>query len=180
MGWLLGILLLFVQFACWVLNWLGLPGNWCVLGAAGLYAWLGPTDSTVELGWPALAGLTVLALLGEFGEFAAGAMGAHKAGGSKRAAALAIVGSMVGGIAGMCVSVPVPVPVVAQLVGAFLFGGLGAMIGAILGELWKGRDFDASVEVGKSAFWGRMIGIVIKAIAGLAMLLLTLLCLFFF
>ena len=33
-----------------------------------------------------------------------------------------------------------------------------AMIGAFLGESWKGRDFDASLEVGKAAFVGRLLG----------------------
>ena len=75
MVWILGPLLLIVQFGCWVSVWFGLPGNWFILVAAGLYAWLMPVSLSGEataLGWPALAGLTLLAVLGEFGEFAAG------------------------------------------------------------------------------------------------------------
>jgi len=180
MDWILGILLLVIQFACWLLVWLGLPGNWCILAAAGLYAWLSPAGPDDGLGWPTLAGLTTLAVFGELAEFAAGAFTARSTGGSKRSALLAIVGSMIGGIVGIFVSVPVPIPIVAQLVGAFLFGGLGAMIGAMLGEVWKGRDLESSVAVGKSAFWGRMLGTVVKAVFGLGMLFLTLLCIFFF
>lgn len=182
MIWILGPLLLIIQFGCWVSVWFGLPGNWFILVAAGLYAWLMPVSSDGDvtvLGWPALAGLTFLAVLGEFGEFAAGAFGARRAGGSKRGATLALVGSILGGIAGIFVTVPIPIPLVAPLVGAFLFGGVGAMIGAILGETWKGRDFEASVEVGKSAFWGRMMGTVVKAVFGMGMLLLTLLSFFY-
>ena len=162
--------------------WFGLPGNWFILVAAGLYAWLMPVSSDGDvtvLGWPALAGLTFLAVLGEFGEFAAGAFGARRAGGSKRGATLALVGSILGGMAGIFVTVPIPIPLVAPLVGAFLFGGVGAIIGVILGETWKGRDFEASVEVGKSAFWGRMMGTVVKAVFGMGMLLLTLLSFFY-
>ena len=182
MVWILGPLLLIVQFGCGVAVWFGLPGNWFILVAAGLYAWLMPVSLSGEataLGWPALAGLTLLALLGEFGEFAAGAFGARRAGGSKRGAALALVGSMLGGVAGIFVAVPIPIPLVAPLVGAFLLGGLGAMIGAMLGEIWKGRDCEAGVDVGKSAFWGRMMGTVVKAVFGMGMLLLTLLSFFY-
>ena len=182
MVWIMGPLLLVTQFGCWLCVWFGLPGNWFILAAATLYAWLIPASSVGDaaaLGWPALVGLTVLAVLGELGEFAAGAFGARRAGSSKRGATLALVGSVLGGVAGVFVAVPIPIPLVAPLVGAFLFGGVGAMIGAILGETWKGRDLETSVEVGKSAFWGRMMGTVVKAVFGIGMLLLTVLSFFY-
>ena len=36
------------------------------------------------------------------------------------------------------------------------------MVGAFLGESWKGRDFDTSIEIGKAAFIGRILGTVAK------------------
>jgi uncharacterized protein YqgC (DUF456 family) len=153
---LAAILLIFVLVAGWFLQLVGLPGNWLIVAAAALYAWLMGADATTALGWPSVIAILVLAVLGEVIEFAAGAMGVTGAGGSRRGALLAIVGSIVGGIVGLIVGVPIPV--IGQLVAAIVFGGLGALVGAVIGEVWKGRDLDASLEIGKAAFIGRMLG----------------------
>lgn len=34
----------------------------------------------------------------------------------------------------------------------------------MLGESWKGQSFDASLEIGKAAFVGRLLGTVAKMI----------------
>jgi uncharacterized protein len=73
-------------------------------------------------------------------------------GGSTRAAALAIVGSLVGGIAGTAL----PVPRVGTLIGACL----GPFIGSLLGDLWAGRSLFPSFEAGWGAAVGRFWGTV--------------------
>jgi uncharacterized protein YqgC (DUF456 family) len=156
------ILYVLIVIVSWFLQLVGLPGNWLIVATAAAYAWLVTDGSRAALGWQAVALLVVLALVGELVEFLAGAMGAAKAGGSRRGTVLAIVGSLVGGIVGLFVGIPIPV--IGSLVSAILFGGVGAMIGAILGESWKGRDFDTSLEVGKAAFVGRLLGTVGKQI----------------
>jgi len=35
---------------------------------------------------------------------------------------------------------------------------IGWQVVAVLGEQWKGRTLDASWQVGKAAFWGRLLG----------------------
>jgi uncharacterized protein YqgC (DUF456 family) len=101
--------------------------------------------------WTVLSVATGLAALGKVLEFVLGAAGSRRAGGSRRAAALAIVGSLIGGIAGTAL----PVPMVGTLIGT----RLGAFAGSLLGGLWAGRPLFPSFEAGWGAaigrFWGR-------------------------
>ena len=169
----IGLIFLYVTLAAgWLLTLLSMPGNWLMVAAVALYAYLVP-DGRLDIGWPTVATLLGLAVLAEVLEFAAGALGAARAGGSKRAALLGALGSMIGALFGAASGVPVPV--VGSMVGAVLFACVGALAGAMLGEAWKGRDFDHSLRVGQAAFWGRLLGTLAKvtmasAIAGIAAL----------
>ncbi|MBI2478267.1 MAG: DUF456 domain-containing protein, partial [Planctomycetia bacterium] len=117
------ILLVIVAVACWALNAIGMPGNWLVVALAATYAYFMPNERRLDIdGWTIVA-LLALAALGEGLEFLAGALGASKAGASKRGTALALVGSLIGGIAGIFV----PVPVVGQIVGPIVCAGFGAL-----------------------------------------------------
>lgn len=153
--------------AGWTLTLFSLPGNWLIVVSAAVYAWLVPDELRWDIGWWTVLALVVLALLGEALEFAAGALGAARVGGSKRGAALAIVGSMAGAVAGAMIGLPIPV--VGSVVAAIAFAGVGAMLGAMLGETWKGRSLGQSWKVGQGAFWGRMLGTLAKTIVGSAM-----------
>jgi uncharacterized protein YqgC (DUF456 family) len=99
-------------------------------------------------------------VLGEVLELVLGASGSRQAGGSTRAAALAIVGSLVGGIIGTAI----PVPVVATLIGACL----GTFAGSLICDLWAGRPLFPSVEAGWGAavgrFWGTMTKLAVGAV----------------
>ncbi|MEX0977364.1 MAG: DUF456 domain-containing protein [Pirellulales bacterium] len=159
---LAAILFLLAIVLGWLVQLVGLPGNWLIVVAAALYAWLVPADAATAIGWPMVVTLVALAILGEVVEFVAGALGVTTVGGSRRGAVLAIVGSIVGGMVGIFVGVPIPI--VGSLVGAVLFGGIGALAGAVLGETWTGRDLDASLEIGKAAFIGRLLGTAAKTI----------------
>ena len=90
-----------------------------------------------------------------------------KAGGSRRAAIPALLGSLAGGIVGLFVGLPIPI--VGPIIGAVLLAGVGAFAGAVLGEQWKGRSFDDSWRVGKAAFWGRLLGTLAKTAIGAVM-----------
>ncbi len=161
---------LFILFltACWLLNVFGMPGNWLVLAAAAVYAWLAPAESPIAFGWKPVVALLVLAALGELVEFLAGAAGVSKAGGSRRGAVLAILGSITGGLVGVVVGVPIPL--VGPIIAALLFASLGAMAGAAVGEIWVGRDAGATWRIAKLAFWGRLAGTLGKIIVGAAMI----------
>jgi uncharacterized protein YqgC (DUF456 family) len=167
----LGLFLLIVVLAAgWCLTMLSMPGNWVMVAAVALFAWLAP-EGPHEIRWYTVAGLIALAVLGEVLELAASALGAKRAGGSRRGAVLAIVGSMVGAIIGAFVGVPIPL--IGSLVAAILFAGAGALVGAMLGETWKGRTLAESWKVGQSAFWGRLLGALAKTGIATAMFVIA-------
>lgn len=163
---LFGILIVIL----WGTNLVGLPGNWMVVASSILYVWLGPASGRCHVAWSVVGALWVLAMIGEGVEFLASAVGAKRAGGSKRAALLAFVFSLLGGIVGLFVGLPIPI--IGQVVSAVLFAGIGALVGATLGERWKGRTMDESLQVGQAAFWGRLFGTLGKALVGSIMVVL--------
>lgn len=156
-------LFLFALVAGWVCTLLNLPGNWLIVGAAAVYAWLMPAATRWALSWELVGVLLVAAILGEVAETASAAMGVKKLGGSRRGALLAILLSFVGAISGTAL---IPVPVVGTVIGACL----GALAGAMLGEFWKGHGFDHSLRVGQAAFWGRLVGSLAKILTASVML----------
>jgi uncharacterized protein len=156
----------------WVLTLVGMPGNWLIVAGTAIYAYLVPDDSRLGIGWQVVAALAGLAALGEIVEVVAGALGVNRAGGSRRSAVLALVGSLAGGATGVLVGMPIPL--VGPLVAAVLFAGFGALAGAMLGESWKGRSLDQSVRVGKAAFWGRLFGTLAKTLIGAFMVVVAL------
>jgi uncharacterized protein YqgC (DUF456 family) len=166
------VVLVLVLLVCWATNLVGMPGNWGMILAAAVYWWFMPPEIRVNFHWGVLIGMAVLALAGEILELAAGAAGATQAGGSKRGAALALVGSLAGGVLGLFVGLPIPV--VGQIAAALIFASLGAMGGAMLGERWKGREFEEGLKVGQAAFWGRFFGTLGKLACGAVMLFVAL------
>lgn len=140
----------------WASILFGLPGTWLmILTAAAVDMWL---VDEVMFGWPVLLIAILLATLGEILEFYLGAAGSRAAGGSRRAAALAIAGGIVGAIAGTAF----PVPVLGTLIGA----SLGAFVGSLLGDFWAGRAILQSVDAGREAAAGRFWGTVAKMAVG--------------
>ena len=170
MDYVWAVLLVVGSLGCWVLNVLGLPGNWIAIGLAALYAPFGPAAGRLDMSWGIVAALAVLALVGELVEFLTAAVGTKQAGGSKRGAILSLIGSVIGGIVGMFIGVPIPV--IGSLVAAVLFAGLGALVGAVIGEQWKGRPMDESLRIGNAAFWGRLFGTLGKTLVGAVMVVL--------
>ena len=162
------LLLIAVLLASWLLTVFGMPGNWLMVVAVAAYAYLTPADSAAAIDWKAVVALAVLAGLGEVLELLAGAAGAAKAGGSRRSAVLALFGSTLGGLFGVFVGVPIPL--VGPIFAALLFAGFGAMAGAIVGEISVGNNQDKTWQIGKAAFWGRILGTLGKMLVGAIML----------
>lgn len=144
-----------------VLTPLGLPGTVLILVAAGVYAW-GTGFSTV--GWPLLATLATIALLAELAEWLTGAVGARRAGGSRRAAWLAIAGAFVGGLLGASAGFGL---------GAIPGALIGAFVGAFLGEASLAGDWERARQAGWGALVGRAWGMAIKGAAAVAMTILV-------
>lgn len=175
-GWIeicMIIVLTLLGVTAWIANILGMPGNWVMVALGACCLFFRPDDARSHLGWGILITIIVVSLLGELLEFAAGALGASRVGGSKRGTALAIVGSIVGAILGLFFGTAIPIPIIGNLIGSVMLGALGAFGGAVLGERWAGKDWDSSFQVGGAAFWGRLLGTVAKAVCG------TVVCLFF-
>jgi uncharacterized protein len=161
------LLLIVVLLVCLALTLFGLPGNWLIVVTTVIYAWLTPAGSPAAIGWKPIAILLVLAVAGELVELLAATVGTTKAGGSRRGAALALACSVIGAVVGIFVGLPIPL--VGSILAAILFAGLGALTGAMLGELWAGKDWDASWRIGKAAFRGRLAGSLAKMCLGLMM-----------
>lgn len=170
MAYLWATVLLIGCIAAWISTLFLLPGNWAMVVMAALYAWLLPAEYLPRLSWVIVGVSLGLALLGEVLEFAAGAAGAAKHGGSRRGMVLSIVGTIAGSILGAAVGVPIPV--VGSVIGALLFGAVGAFLGAYLGEYWVGRAHEDRVQISTAATIGRLIGTTGKMLCGAAMVVL--------
>ncbi|SMP44241.1 hypothetical protein SAMN06265222_1011098 [Neorhodopirellula lusitana] len=171
-GVALAIGLVLLCLVSWFLNLISLPGNWLAILAMALYAWLGPESGRIHVGMIPVVAAFGLGLLGEIFEFAAGAVGASRAGASRRATIYAILGSMVGAIVGGIIGLPVPV--LGPVLAALLFGGLGATAGAMLAEWNDGKSWRENWRIGRAAFWGRTTGTVGKMVAGLGIVVICL------
>lgn len=163
-----GTLYVLALLAGWVLNLVGLPGNWLMVAAAAMCAYLVPPESRLHIDWLTVALLAVMGGLGEIAEFVAGAAGAARSGGSKRGVVLSALFAVVGGVIGAVVGTPIPI--IGNAVAAVLGAAIGSAAGAIMGEQWKGRALNHSLKVGQAAFWGRLLGTLAKTIAGTAIL----------
>lgn len=145
----------------WVAVLFNLPGTWLMVLLAALIEWWQPDEFLYS--WPVLYVAAGLALWGEILEFALGAKGARRAGGSKRGAVLAIVGGIVGAVIGTPLA-----PILGTLIGACA----GAFAGSLLGDLWAGRPIGHSIDAGKGAAAGRLWGTIAKMAVGGAIVVL--------
>ncbi len=130
-----------------------MPGTAVLLAvAAVLQVWRGDL-----IGWDTLAWCTGFWLVGEIIEIVASALGAKKAGGSRRAAIGSILGALVGAI-GLPLLLPFLFPLSA-LAGAALGAGLGAVLAerSLPEKTWK-----HSMKVGTGAAAGRLVATVCK------------------
>jgi uncharacterized protein YqgC (DUF456 family) len=165
------LILLVLCFAAWAANLVALPGNWICVALLAFYAWLGPQEGRANLGYGAVVAAGLFALIGELLEFLASALGAQRAGASRRSTLYALLGSIGGAIAGAIVGLPVPV--VGPILAAILFAGLGATAGAMIGEWSDGRPWRENWNIGRAAFWGRTFGTLAKVTAGLIIVLIA-------
>lgn len=169
MVYVYALILTLLNLVFWAGILFGLPGAWLMVLLATLIEWWQPGEYMFP--WSVIYVSLALAVIGEILEFSFGAAGARQAGGSRRAAGLAIVGGVVGAVFGTLL----PVPVVGTLVGACL----GAFAGSVLGDLWAGRPAHVSVEAGRGAAIGRLWGTVAKMAIGGAIVVILGIAAFF-
>lgn len=167
------LLLFIVNVSAWSTTFVTLPGNWCIVAVTALFAWLVHPPGGGGIGWWTVAIVAGLAAVGEIIEFAAGAAGAAKQGGSRRGMILAIAGSLVGSIGGSGIGTLIPIPIVGTILGALGGGALGAFAGAYAGESWKGRPPEERMAVSNAALVGRLLGTVGKLAIGVVMIVIA-------
>ena len=137
---------------------LTLPGIWFTIALAGLAQWwhMDHFQGRVMFNWWTLGACVALGLAAEAIELCASAAGAARAGGSKRGAALSILGAFFGAIVGTFL---IPVPIAGTIVGA----ALGAGLAAIVGERWAGKtDWKQVGRIGAGAAAGRLAASIVK------------------
>lgn len=166
-------LLILLCVIAWGTNLIALPGNWLAVMLLAGYAWLGPAEGRAGIGYGPVLAASFFALLGEVLEFLASALGAQRAGASRRSTVLAVIGSFIGAMLGAIIGIPVPV--VGPILAAVLFAGLGATLGAMWGEWSDGRPWRENWKIGHAAFWGRTLGTLGKIIAGFGILVIAVL-----
>jgi len=162
MIYLYATLLTLLNLVFWAGILFGVPGIWLMVLGAAIIEWLQPGEYMFSQA--TLYVSAGLALLGEILEFLMGAAGARQAGGSKRGAALAIVGGIVGAILGTAL----PIPVLGTLIGACA----GAFAGSLVGDRMAGRPMNQSVEAGRGAAIGRFWGTTAKMVIGAVVVVL--------
>jgi uncharacterized protein len=125
-----------------------LPGTALILGAAFVFALATGFEPIGAGRLLLLLGLTALA---EGLDYAARAIGARRAGGSR----WAVAGALAGGVIGLVFGLP----------GLLL----GPVVGAVAGELLRQRTLEASVRVGAGTLAGMVAGALAKFALGTVM-----------
>jgi len=140
------------------LSLLTLPGIWLPVAVALIFQWFVPG----MFPWWVIGVAAGLGLLAELLELVASAAGSTKAGGTKRAAAGAILGTVAGAIVGsMLLFFPI-----GTIVGAVAGAGVGA---SLMDRSRVNRSWKESANVGAGAAAARGVAIVLKGVFGAMM-----------
>jgi uncharacterized protein YqgC (DUF456 family) len=139
--WILSTLLILAGIAGAVLP--ALPGTALVLAGIVLAAWF---HGFTRVGVGVIAVVSVLAAIGWLLDYAAGMLGARKAGASRQA----LIGAAIGTVAG----------VFAGFIGVLFL----PLVGAAIGEYLARRDELRALHVGVATWLGIMAGMVAKVV----------------
>ena len=153
--------------ACLLIVVIGMPGTWIMIGLAIGLEFLqrlwAPAGSEYMFSIWVFVAVILIAALGEFLEFVAGAFGAKKGGASKRGMLGALIGGVLGAIIGTFI---IWIPFVGSLIGALL----GCAGGAIIGEFNASREttLKDTIKPAAGAVIGRILGTLAKLPCALA------------
>ncbi len=170
MNALWAILLILVLMTGWALNLFGLPGNWLNVAAVICYAWLFPAGQPWSISW-----WIVTPCSSWQSSVRSSRRWQDRRGRARRRQPpqrrLALAGSLAGSVLGAVIGLPIPF--IGSVV-AIVLGAGRALGGAMLGESWKGRGLDQGWQVGRAAFWGRLLGTASKLVIGAAIVVIVL------
>jgi hypothetical protein len=162
--WVYYVVLLLVLFTGLVLTLFSLPGNWVMVLAVILDAWLA---GWLRSGKWWIVSLLAVAVLAEVVEFLAAGRGAKKAGGTIWGTVGALLGTVLGGL---LLTGLIPIPIIGTLAGIIL----GTFLGAMAAEFIGGKDLGRSALVGVGAATGRFVGTLLKLASGCIILIVSL------
>lgn len=148
LGWLLVIALFVIGMAGTVYPIL--PGVLAVYFAFFVYGWFFSFEAFGPFFW-IIETLIVIVLL--VADYAVGAWGVKKFGGSKLSIWLSTIGIIIG---------PFVIPAFGLI--------LGPLLGAMIGELIKGQSLDKAFKVGIGSVVGLFTSVVVKVVLQLAMI----------
>jgi uncharacterized protein YqgC (DUF456 family) len=131
-----------------------IPGTPLILLGAIVYAIA--TDFATVDGW-LIAVLALICVGAELVEYVAGTIGARRYGASRAG----VCGAIVGGLAGILVLGPIGILI-------------GPIAGAVAGELLAGTSGAQAIRAGLGAIIGTAAGVLLKFLAGVAMVIMVL------
>ena len=126
-----------------------LPGTLLVLSGIVLGAWI---DDFTRVSWVTVTAVSVLAVLAWVLDYAAGLLGARRAGASKQA----LIGAAVGTVVGLFMG----------LVGVLFM----PLVGAAMGEYLARKDQRQALNVGVATWLGIMAGLLAKVVLACMMI----------
>jgi len=145
--WILSGALILAGLAGTVLP--ALPGTALVLAGIVLGAWI---DDFTRVGVPTVSVIAVLAVLAWGLDYAAGLLGARRAGASRQA----LIGAALGTVAGIFLG----------LVGVLFM----PLVGAAIGEYIAQKNQQRAVKVGVATWLGIMVGLIAKVVLAFMMI----------
>ena len=156
--WLIIIVLVVICLVGLALTAVRLPGGWLIVITALVHGWwTGWHPITVTIA----VVLVGLAIGGEVLELLMSTVTARKAGASRRAAWGGLVGGIVGGIAGT-ILLSLPLPIIGTFFGTFFGAMAGCFCGAMIAELTVDKTVADSAKVGVFSAIGLVLGAVAK------------------
>ena len=145
--WIASVALIVVGLAGTVLP--ALPGTLLILAGIVLGAWI---DDFTRVGWGTLTVVIILAVIAWTLDYAAGLLGAKKAGASR----YAIVGAALGTVTGIFMG----------LIGVLFM----PLVGAAVGEYIARKDHRNAMKVGVATWLGIMAGLIAKVVIAFMMI----------
>ena len=150
--WIAGVIVLVACLVGVFLTVITLPGAWIAIAVSLLVWWWQP--QLFEWWTFLIAG--AFAAVGELVEFAASALGAAKAGASKKGMIGAAIGTLIGAIAGLPFG---------AIIGSIVGGVLGAALGTFIGEFgFAKRHWKEASKASAGAAVGRMVATIAKTL----------------
>lgn len=154
------IIIFVVAFLLYLIQIIGIPGNFAVVLASLAYL----IFSDTPIGWGKIILILVLAISGEIVESIMGLLGAKKFGASKKGMVAAGIGGLVGGILGSMV-----LPIVGSILGVFL----GIFFFTFMTEYrLEERDAQEAKRAGLGAVLGKVFALAYKYSVGMINLII--------